>query len=296
MGIDESGSRLESGKPAFKNLDKVSKVHVEDPSQGGEDEGKKTKNMKLNSHRPELGNGRPGPLNFLKQVPLRQNQSIENQDEEAHVIQASSTRRLRKLQFGGLEPSEASESQPQNRHVIREVTEQENETPDIHLVRANPSTKLDIYDDMAKNEVRADFDIYQPPLNSAKGTEMELKMMQSNLRSFDGESAVFTDVERLQNREGQRKQPNIKIKDSIDIARPDEQPASNENIRNEEKAKSYKNGGQLLRDQDGKDDQPSHEKRQEDSSEMESINVEVRTKKPKSREQMFKEIQKEIAQ
>jgi hypothetical protein len=29
---------------------------------------------------------------------------------------------------------------------------------------------------------------------------------------------------------------------------------------------------------------------------MESINVEVRTKKPKSREQMFKEIQKEIAQ
>ena len=160
LGIDEPASRLESGKPAFKNFDKVSKVHVEGPNQGGEEGRPVAKNMKLNSHRPELGKGQPGPLNFLQQVSLRQNHSIENQDEEAHVIQASSTRRLRKLQFGGLEPSEASESQPQNRHVIREVTEQENETPDIQLVRANPSTKLDIYDDMAKNEVRADFDIY----------------------------------------------------------------------------------------------------------------------------------------
>ena len=120
--------------------------------------------------------------------------------------------------------------------------------------------------------------------------------MQSNLRSFDGESAVFTDVERLQNREGQRKQPNIKIKDSIETSRRDAQPGQSENIRNEEKSKSYKNGGQSPRDRDGEDDQLSREKRQEDSSEMESINVEVRTKKPKSREQMFKEIQKEIAQ
>ena len=180
LGIDEPGSRLESGKPAFKNFEKVSKVHVENPSHGGGDGGRtKNKNLKLNSHRPALGsNGQPGPLNFLKHASLKPNQSIENQDEEAQVIQASSNRRLRKLQFGGLEPSEASETQPQNRHMIKEVTEHETETPDINLVRAHPSTKLDIYDDMAKNEVRADFDMYnQPPLNSAKGTEMELKMI-----------------------------------------------------------------------------------------------------------------------
>lgn len=55
-----------------------------------------------------------------------------------------------------------------------------------------------------------------------------------------------------------------------------------------------------MRDHDGKDNQRlrNREHRQEDafSSEMESLNVEVRTKKPKTREQIFKEIQREIAQ
>lgn len=160
--MDEPGSRLGSGKPAFTNFEKVSKVHVENPSHGGGGEGRtKNKNMKLNSHRPALGSaGQPERLNFRQHATQRQNQSIENQDDEAQVIQASTNRRLRKLQYGGLEPSETSEAQPQNRHMIREVTEHETETPDINLVRAHPSTKLDIYEDVAKNDVRADFDMY----------------------------------------------------------------------------------------------------------------------------------------
>lgn len=59
------------------------------------------------------------------------------------------------------------------------------------------------------------------------------------------------------------------------------------------------NGGlrSPARDQDGQDNRgQGRDQRHDESSEMESINVEVRTKKPKSREQMFKEIQKEIAQ
>lgn len=59
-----------------------------------------------------------------------------------------------------MEHSEASETQPQNRHMIREVTEHETETPDINMVRAYPPTKLDIYEDMARNDIRAEFDIY----------------------------------------------------------------------------------------------------------------------------------------
>lgn len=102
----------------------------------------------------------------------------------------------------GLDPTDASEIQPQNRHILREVAEQDNETPDINMVLRshNPSTKLDIYDDMAKNGVNAEFDIYNAdallsPM-SLKATEMEMKMVQSNMRTFDGESAVYTDVER----------------------------------------------------------------------------------------------------
>ena len=78
-------------------------------------------------------------------------------------------RQLKNLNVAYVDPSETSESQPQGRVTqIREVAEQyEYTSPGINKVRS-PMTQLDIYDDLAKNQEKIDFDIYNQN-DSAKG-------------------------------------------------------------------------------------------------------------------------------
>ena len=78
LGMEASDGRLDSGKPFFKSLDKVSKVHVDNlgqTSSKGNDYRKKSKDMQLNTHRPQV-NELISNNSFQKRL-ARQTGSIE---------------------------------------------------------------------------------------------------------------------------------------------------------------------------------------------------------------------------